>query len=192
MVKSKPSRSPEGNESNILTDRNKGQDSKPKKYRGKKPRNKPRPQPEAKTDFQGQWTDLECYTFDLGPRASDKFARTIKELELYLGEIYSDSCQKAIMTETAATFPDPGIPTITNLGTERPKTDGEMTYLKKRISMRPSARILVRRMSINQTCTRYTISLWAIRINSHKRRWRRAPLYTRSRMTKTQWVTWRS
>ena len=35
------------------------------------------------------------------------------------------------MTETAATFPDPEIPTITDLGTELPKTDGEMTYLEK-------------------------------------------------------------
>ena len=36
------------------------------------------------------------------------------------------------MTETAATFPDPKMPTITDLGTERPKTYGEMTYLKKK------------------------------------------------------------
>ena len=36
------------------------------------------------------------------------------------------------MTETAANFPDPEMPTITELGTERPKTDGEMTYLEKK------------------------------------------------------------
>ena len=35
------------------------------------------------------------------------------------------------MTETAANFPDPEMPTITDLGIERPKTDWEMTYLKK-------------------------------------------------------------
>ena len=35
------------------------------------------------------------------------------------------------MTETAATFPDPEIHTITELGTEIPKTDGEMTYLEE-------------------------------------------------------------
>ena len=35
------------------------------------------------------------------------------------------------MTETAATFLDPDIHTITDLGTERPKTDGEMTYLER-------------------------------------------------------------
>ena len=35
------------------------------------------------------------------------------------------------MTETAATFPDQDIPTITYLGIERPKIDGEMTYLNK-------------------------------------------------------------
>ena len=41
MVESKLPRPPEGNELNIPTDRNKGQASKPKKYKGKKPRNKP-------------------------------------------------------------------------------------------------------------------------------------------------------
>ena len=35
------------------------------------------------------------------------------------------------MTETAANFTDPEMPTITDLGIERPKTDGEMTYLEK-------------------------------------------------------------
>ena len=35
------------------------------------------------------------------------------------------------MTETASNFPDPEMPTITELGTERPQTDGEMTYLEK-------------------------------------------------------------
>ena len=53
----------------------------------------------------------------------------MKELERYLGTTYSDSCQPAIMTETAANLPDPEMPTITALGTERPKTDVEMTYL---------------------------------------------------------------
>ena len=78
---------------------------------------------------QGRCTYLEGYNFDLGPRASDKFAITMKELEQYLGTTYSDICQPAIMTETAANFPDPEMSTITELGTERPKTDGEMTYL---------------------------------------------------------------
>ena len=55
----------------------------------------------------------------------------MKEMEQYLGTTYSDSCQTAIMTETAATFPNTEIPTITDLGIKRPKTDGEMTYLEK-------------------------------------------------------------
>ena len=132
MVKSKPYHPPEGNELNIPTDRNKGQVSKPKKYRGKKqPRNKSSLEPKTETHFHGRCTDLEEYTFELGPRASDKLARPMKELERYLGTTYSESCQPAIMTETAANFPDPEMPTITELGTERPKTDGEMTYLKK-------------------------------------------------------------
>ena len=36
------------------------------------------------------------------------------------------------MTETAATLPDQYMPTITDLVTKRPKTYGEMTYLKKK------------------------------------------------------------
>ena len=81
MFKSKPSRPTEGNESKILNVGNKGQSSKPKKYSGNKPQNKPSPDPKTDTDFQVRCTDLEGYTFDLGPRASDKFARTMKELE---------------------------------------------------------------------------------------------------------------
>ena len=113
MVKLKPSRPPEGNELKIPTDGNKGQVSKPKNYRGKKqPQNKSSLEPKTETDFKGRCTDLEYYTFDLGPRASDKFAITMKELNRYLSKTYSDSCQPAIMTETAANFPDPDMPTI--------------------------------------------------------------------------------
>ena len=36
------------------------------------------------------------------------------------------------MTETAANFPNTEMPTITDLGTEIPKTDGEMIYLEKK------------------------------------------------------------
>ena len=131
MVESKPSCPPEGNELKIPTYGNKGQASRPKNYKGKEPQNKPSPEPKTETNFQGQCTDLEGYTFDLGPRASDKFSRTIKELEIYLGTTYSDRCQPDIITETTANFHDPNMPTITELGIERPKTDGDMTYLLK-------------------------------------------------------------
>ena len=81
MVKSKPYRPPEGNELKIPNDGNKGHVSKPKKNRGKKqPQNKSSLDPKTETDFQGRCTDLKCYTFDLGPRESDKFARTMKGL----------------------------------------------------------------------------------------------------------------
>ena len=56
----------------------------------------------------------------------------MKELERYLGTTYSDSCQPAIMTETAANFPDPEMPNITELGPGRPKKYGEMIYLEKK------------------------------------------------------------
>ena len=81
MVESKPSRPSEGNELKIPTAGNKGKAYKTKKYRGKKPQNKPITEPKDETDFQGRCTDLEGYTFDLGPRAPEKFAQTIKELE---------------------------------------------------------------------------------------------------------------
>ena len=125
MVELKPSCPTEGNELNIPTDSNKGQVSKPKKYRGKKqPRNKSSLEPETETDFQGRCTDLEGYTFDLGPRASDKFSRTMKELERYLGKTYSDSYQPSIMTETSANVPDPEMPIITELVTSAQKQMG--------------------------------------------------------------------
>ena len=107
MVESKSSHPIEGNESNIPNYGNKGQASKTNKCRGKKPWNKPISYPESETDFQVRCTDFEGYTFDLGPRSYDKLARTMKELERYLGETYINSCQPAIMTETAATFPNP-------------------------------------------------------------------------------------
>ena len=59
MVESKPSCPPEGNELKTPTVGNKGNASKTKKYRGKKPRNKPSPDPEAENDFKGRCTDLE-------------------------------------------------------------------------------------------------------------------------------------
>ena len=56
MVKSKPSRPPEGNELKIPTDRKKWKVSKTKKYRGKKqPQNKSSLEPETETDFQGRY-----------------------------------------------------------------------------------------------------------------------------------------
>ena len=116
----------------IPTGGNKGQSSKPKKYRGKKPQNNPIQEPENETDFQGQCTDLEGYNFDLGPRASEKVTITKKELERYLVTTYSDSCHPAIMTETATTFPNLEMTNITDLGIERPKKDEEMTYLEKK------------------------------------------------------------
>ena len=68
MVKSKPFHPLEGNELKISTEGNKGQVSKPKKYRGKKqPQNKSSLEPETETYFQGQCTDLKGCTFDLGP-----------------------------------------------------------------------------------------------------------------------------
>ena len=70
--------------------------------------------------------------FDLGPRESDKVARTTKELEQYLRATYSDSFQPSIMNETTAIPLYPEMPNTTYLGTELPKTDAQMTYLDKK------------------------------------------------------------
>ena len=176
MVELKPSWPTKGNESKIPANGNKVKYSKPKNYRGEKPQNKPSPDPEFETDFQGRCTDLKGYTFDLGPRVSDKSARTNKELERYLWGTYSEIFQPAIMTETSATLIDPEMPTITDLGTKCPKTDGEMTYAK-------SWGI---RMYTNQAFTIYIITLWAKQTNNYKRRRRRTPPSRRSRLTKTR------
>ena len=80
MFKLKPSCPPERNELKTPNGGNKGQAFNTKKYRGKKPRNKPSLEPKTKTDFQGGCTDLEGYNFDLGPRASENFAIITKEL----------------------------------------------------------------------------------------------------------------
>ena len=46
---------------------------------------------------------------------------------------YSDSCQTAIVIETPDTFPEPDIPKIIpDTGVDHPKTDTEITYLKKK------------------------------------------------------------
>ena len=140
MVESKLSHPSQDNESKILTDSNKWQASNPKTYRYDKPQNKPSPDPEAETDFQGGCTDLEGYIFDLGPRASNKFSLTMKGLERYLGSTYSEIFQPAIMTETSATVTDPEMTTITDLGIDHPKSDVDMSYLEKITSMKPSTK----------------------------------------------------
>ena len=56
----------------------------------------------------------------------------MKELERYLEATYSYRCQPDIITETVATFHNPEMPTITDFGTELPKTDSEINYLKKK------------------------------------------------------------
>ena len=49
----------------------------------------------------------------------------------YIGAIYSDSCQPAIMTETPATFPDPYMPIIIpDTCVEIPETNAEILYLE--------------------------------------------------------------
>ena len=82
MVYSKSSCPSEVNELNNLTDENKGQAPNPKKYIGKNTQTKSQdPDIKSKNDFKGRCSDLEGYIFDLGPRASDKFSRKMKDLD---------------------------------------------------------------------------------------------------------------
>ena len=113
----------------VSTDESKGQAYKPKMYRGKKMRTNTKVT-ELKTniDFKGRWSDLEGYIFNIGPRSSDKFSGTMKELERYLGTTYSNICHTAIMIKTPETFPDPDIPTIIpDTRVKHPKTNIEIT-----------------------------------------------------------------
>ena len=61
---------------------------------------------ESNTNFKGQYSDLEDYIFDFGPRAYDKFSRTMKDMYCYLGATYSDSCQPVIVTKIPVTLPN--------------------------------------------------------------------------------------
>ena len=134
IIKTKPSWSPDVDESKCSTDEIKRQASKPKIYRGNKMQTKIQGlEIEANTNFKVQWSVSESYIFNLRPRASDKFTRKIKELERYLGATYSDNLQPAIMIETPETLPDSDMPTIIpDMGVKHLKTYLEITYLKKK------------------------------------------------------------
>ena len=57
----------------------------------------------------------------------------MKDLQWYLGEKYIDSYQPDIMNKAMVTLPDTQIPTIIpHKVVERPKTEVDMTYLKKK------------------------------------------------------------
>ena len=90
----------------------------------------------------------------------------MKEMERYFGSTYSDSCHPSIMNETSATFPDPEIPSITDLGTGRPKTDGEMTYLKKQNIDEAIRQKLSKKDVYKSDMHKVKILLWAKRMNN--------------------------
>ena len=118
----------------VYTDKNKGQASNPKSYIVKKTKTKTQ-SPELKSDtyFKIRCSELEGYIFDLGIITLNKFDIMMKNLKRYLGATYRDICQLAIMAEITATFSKPETTTIIpDTGVKRPKTDVEMTYLKKK------------------------------------------------------------
>ena len=134
VVYTKTYRSLERNELKVYTDKNKGQESKPKRYRGKKTKtNTQGPELKSDTYFKGQYSDLERYIFDLGLISSKKFDRIMKDLERYLGATYRYSCQLASMADIPVTFSNPETTKITpDTGVKRPKIDVDTTYLKKK------------------------------------------------------------
>ena len=81
MVKTKPSGPPEENESKNWTDKNKGQAPKSKNYIDKKTRTKSQSlETKDEAYFKGRCSDLKGYIFNLVPRSSDNFCRTLNEL----------------------------------------------------------------------------------------------------------------
>ena len=86
MVESKLYQYPEGNYPKLSTDKSNGNNFTNKRYRGKKIWTKTQgPELESDTNFKGWCSDLEGYVFNIGPRASTKFSRTMKGMERYLG-----------------------------------------------------------------------------------------------------------
>ena len=110
----------------------------------------------------------------------------MKELEQYLGATCSYSCQSFIMIKTRTTFPDPEMHTITYLGTKRPNTDAEMTYLKKNNndeSIDPN----LRKKDVYKSDMHKIYNLVVCQISeNYKRRQRWTPPSRRSRLTETQ------
>ena len=76
---------------NGSTGESKGKASNMNIYRVKKIQNKTQGlELKAHTNFKGQYSDLEGYVFNIGPRDLNKLSRTMRELERYLGATYSD------------------------------------------------------------------------------------------------------
>ena len=88
MVETKPSCSPEKYDLKNSTYEHKGKWPKTNMYWVKKTQTKTQGlELKAETNSKGRCSNQEGYIFNLGPRASYKFARTMKELEQYIGKI---------------------------------------------------------------------------------------------------------
>ena len=83
-----------------------GQASTPKKYRGKKSRNRPSLEHKSITDFQGGYNDLGGYIFDLGTREFKYFPKQWRNCSntLYQYTVTSN-------TQTSWLIPQPPSPT---------------------------------------------------------------------------------
>ena len=93
----------------------------------------------------------------------------------YIGETHSNICQPAIINNTTETFPDTEIPTIIpDTGPKLTKTDGEMTYLKKKNIDEYIHQKLMKK-DVFKTCTVSTILLWVRQIINYRRRQNRIP-----------------
>ena len=165
---------------------NKGQESKTKRYRDKKTRTKIQgPKLEADTNFKSWCSGLEGYIFDLGPIASDKFARAMKDLERYLGVNYINICQTAIMNET----PHPYLTQICKQSHLQrtlmvPRRTQIWPTSKIRTLTRPYVRNWGIRMCMKLTCKISTILLWVRKMRNYSRRQHRTPYYRWKRQAK--------
>ena len=90
------------------------------------------------------------------------------------------------MTETATTFPDPEMPTITDLVTAPPKTDGEMTYHKRK-NIDEAIRQKLRNKDVYESEMHKICNIIVGQTNEklqEKAAW--TPLFRRSRLTETR------
>ena len=144
------------------------------------------PELEAETDFKGWCSNLDRYIFDIGLRNSYKLARTMKDMERYLGAIYIDRFQTAIMAEKLGTLPEPDMSTvILDTGFRHLKTDKETTYLENNKIDKTIHQNQVREIYMKLTCTEYIILLWVRKMSNYRIRRHRTPSYRQSRQAST-------
>ena len=192
MVNNKPSCSPEGKKLKNLTKKNKGQSSKPNRYRGKKMGTKTQgPELEDETNFKGWCSYLEGYILNLGTISSDNFPG--------LWRIWSDILgQPTAISIRQTSWPRHWKPSLTHKFQQSPLTRAQSVPIrihiwptsKWRTLTRPSVRNWGRSMCMRLTWTISTILFWVRQTSNYKIRRNQTPSSRRSRQDETPLGTW--